>query len=163
MLLLFEILISGVFATLIMDVCAAFLAKRKIIHPFITPKELGRWFLYMFKGKFIHENISKTHPLKNEILWSHISHYVIGIVLTGFYLYLVYRFPILSKHIWSAIVYGTLTVIFPWFWLLPSINLGFTASKSEKRLQIMKTNFLNHTNFGCGIFLWMKVFHSFIS
>jgi len=34
-----------------MDILAGFLAKRKLIHPFIKPEALGRWFLYIFKGK----------------------------------------------------------------------------------------------------------------
>ncbi len=159
---LFEILISGVFSTLIMDVCAIFLVKRKIIHPFITSNEIGRWFLYMFRGKFIHVDISKTPPLKNEKLWSHLSHYIIGVILVGFYLYLVYRYPVFSKNIWLAIIYGIATIVFPWFWLLPSLNLGFIATKSEKRLQIIKTNIFNHTNFGLGIFLWMLLIHPLI-
>jgi len=158
-MLLIEIILSGVFATFIMDAIAKFLARRKIIHPFITSNELGRWFLYMFRGKFIHVDISETPHLKNEKLWSHLSHYIIGVILAGFYLYLVYRFPVFSKHIWLAIIYGIATIVFPWFWLLPSINLGFIATKSEKRLQIIKTNILNHTNFGLGIFLWMLLFH----
>ena len=158
-MLLFEMILSGVFATLFMDVCAAFLVKLKVIHPFISSKEPGRWFLYMFKCKFFHENISKTPPLKNEKLWSLISHYLIGIFLTGFYLYLDVKFPIVKNQTWLAIIYGMTTVVFPWFWLLPSLNLGFIARKSEKRLQIIKTNMLNHTNFGLGIFLWMLIFH----
>ena len=154
-----ESILSGVFATIIMDVFAIFLAKRKIIHPFITSNELGRWFLYMFRGKFIHVDISKTPPLKNEKLWCHLLHYVIGVILAGFYLYLVYSFPVFSKQIWLAIIFGIATIVFPWFWLLPSINLGFIATNSEKRLQIIKTNIINHTNFGLGIFLWMLLFH----
>lgn len=154
-----ESLLSGVFATILMDVCAIFLAKRKIIHPFITSNELGRWFLYMFRGKFFHPDISKTPALKNEKSWSFISHYLIGMVLSGFYLYLDVKFPMIKNQTWLAIIYGMATVVFPWFWLLPSINLGFIAKKSEKRLQIIKTNMLNHTNFGLGIFLWMLIFH----
>jgi len=53
-ILILESVIMGVFATLIMDFLASILAKRRIIHPFITPDAIGRWFLYMFKGKFIH-------------------------------------------------------------------------------------------------------------
>ena len=158
-MLLIEVIISGVFATLFMDVCGKLLAKKGIVHPFITKEKLGRWFLYMFRGKFIHVDISKTPPLKNEKLWSHLSHYLIGVILSGFYLYLVYRFPVFSKHIWLAIIYGIATVVFPWFWLLPGINLGSIAIKAEKRLQIIKTNIINHTNFGLGIFLWMLLFH----
>lgn len=158
-MILVEAILFGVWATLFMDICAKILSKWKLIHPFITQEELGRWFLYLFKGEFFHRDISRTPPLKNEKLWSHISHYLIGIFLTGFYLYLVTKFPLINNQTWLSIIYGMATIVFPWFWLLPSLNLGFVARKSEKRLQIIKTNMLNHTNFGLGIFLWMLLIH----
>ena len=65
-MIIIESILMGVFATIIMDFAAGILAKRKIIQPFITPEAIGRWFLYIFKGKFIHEDINKTPPLKNK-------------------------------------------------------------------------------------------------
>ncbi|KJF42175.1 DUF2938 family protein [Draconibacterium sediminis] len=154
-MLIAQIILSGTFATIIMDLCASFLAKRKIIHPFITQNELGRWFLYLFKGKYFHQNITTTPPLKNEKLWCFISHYLIGIVLTGFYFGMELKFPWMKNQFWLPIFYGFVTVIFPWFWLLPSINMGFVAAKSEQRSKIIRTNITNHTVFGLGILLWM--------
>ena len=80
-----ESILMGVFATLFMDVIAIFLAKGKLIYSFVGAEAIGRWFLYIFKGKFIHQNIDQTPPLKNEKLWYFISHYLIGIILTGVY------------------------------------------------------------------------------
>jgi hypothetical protein len=71
-----------------MDLLAVFLVKRKLIHSFIAPEALGRWFLYMFRAKFIHKDIHNTPSLKNEKLWCIISHYLIGIILAGIYLFL---------------------------------------------------------------------------
>ena len=42
-----------------MDILAGFLAKRKVIYPFISQEAVGRWFLYILKGKFVHKNINK--------------------------------------------------------------------------------------------------------
>lgn len=153
----------GVFATLFMDLLAGFLVKRRIIYSFIDSESIGRWFLYMFRGKFIHKDIYKTPTLKNEKLWCFISHYLIGILLAGIYLFMELKIPIVREVVWSALVFGIATIIFPWFWLLPSIGLGFMASKSSKRLQIIKTNFINHTNFGLGFFLWIIFLHPFFN
>ena len=149
----------GVFATLIMDFLASILAKRKIIHPFITPDAIGRWFLYMFKGKFIHNDINKTPPLKNEKLWCLISHYLIGIVLAGIYLFFESELPIIRDQTWLSILFGIVTVALPWFWLLPSTGFGFMASKSSIRSLIIRTNLINHTNFGLGLFIWIISLH----
>ena len=154
-------ILMGIFATLIMDFLAGVLAKRKIIQPFITPEAIGRWFLYMFKGKFIHEDINKTPPLKNEKLWCSISHYLIGVGLAGVYLLIESIEPAIQNHIWVPLIYGIATVFLPWFWLLPSIGLGFIASKSLNRSLIIRTNLVNHTNFGLGLFIWVVSFHRF--
>ena len=81
-------MLMGVFATYFMDLPSGFLAKRKVIYPFISPEAIGRWFLYIFRGRFIHKNTNKTPALKNEKMWCLISHYLIGIALAGIYLYL---------------------------------------------------------------------------
>jgi hypothetical protein len=156
-----EMILMGIFATLFMDILAGFLAKRKLIYPFISQEAIGRWFLYMFRGKFIHEDINKTPELKNEKLWCIISHYMIGIVLAGIYLYLEIREPIIRELVWLPLAYGILTVFLPWFWLLPSIGLGFVAWKSSNRALIIITNLANHTNFGVGLFIWILTFHRF--
>ena len=155
-------ILMGVFATLFMDLLAGFLVKRKLIYSFIAPEAVGRWFLYMFRGKFIHQDIHKTPPLKNEKLWCFISHYLIGIVLAGIYLLLELKEPTIRDHVWMPLIYGIATVFFPWFWLLPSIGIGFLASKSSNRSLILKANLVNHTNFGLGLFLWVISIHRFL-
>ncbi len=157
-----EMILMGIFATFVMDFLAGFLVKRKLIHSFIEPEAVGRWFLCMFRGKFIHKDIHKTPALKNEKLWCFISHYLIGIVLAGIYLFLELKEPTIRDQMWMPLIFGIITVFLPWFWLLPSIGLGFMASKSSNRLLIIRTNLVNHTNFGLGLFLWVISIHRFL-
>ena len=82
-MIIIEMILMDVFATIFMDLLTGFLVKRKLIHSFIAPEALGRWFLYMFRAKFIHKDIHNTPSLKNEKLWCIISHYLIGIILAG--------------------------------------------------------------------------------
>ena len=153
-MIIIESILMGVFATLIMDFLAGILAKRKIIQPFITQEAIGRWFLYMFKGRFKHEDINKTPPLKNEKLWCSISHYLIGIILAGVYLIIEFIEPAIQNQIWVPLLYGIATVFLPWFWLLPSTGYGFIASKTTNRSVVLRTNLINHTNFGLGLLIW---------
>ena len=69
----FKMFLMGIFATFFMDFLAGILAKRKLIYPFISPEAIGRWVLYIFRGKLIHKDINKTPKLKNEKLWCLIS------------------------------------------------------------------------------------------
>lgn len=154
-----EMILMGIFATFFMDFLAGILARRKLIYPFISPEAIGRWFLYIFRGKLIHKDINQTPELKNEKLWCLISHYLIGIALAGVYLFLESTEPIIQEQIWMPLIFGIVTVLFPWFWLLPSIGLGFMASKSSIRSLIIRTNLVNHTNFGLGLFIWVVSFH----
>lgn len=156
-----ESILMGVFATCFMDVLARYLVKRNLIHSFVTPEGIGRWFLYIFKGKFIHEDIHKTPALNNEKFWYFISHYLIGIVLAGIFLYLEIQLPVIRDQIWMSLIFGIATIFLPWFWLLPSIGLGFMASKSSKRSLVIRTSLINHTNFGFGLFIWIFFFHRF--
>ena len=61
-----EMVLMGVLATFIMDIMAMRLAKMKVIHPPVGPEAVGRWILYLFRGKFVHNNINETPALKSE-------------------------------------------------------------------------------------------------
>ena len=160
-MIIIEAVLMGIFATFFMDFPAGILTKRKLIYPFISPEAIGRWFLYIFKGKLIHKDINQTPVLRNEKRWCLISHYLIGVTLAGGYLILESNLTLIREHIWMPLLFGIATVIFPWYWLLPSIGIGFMASKSPKRSQIIRTNIINHTNFGFGLLLWIVLLHRF--
>jgi hypothetical protein len=86
---------------------------------------------------------------------------LIGIILAGIYLFLELKEPAIREQMWMPLIFGMATVFFPWFWLLPSIGLGFMASKSSNRSLIIRTNLVNHTSFGLGLFIWIVSFHRF--
>ena len=160
-LLIIESLLMGIFATIVMDVMAGVLAKSKIIYPFISQEAIGRWFLYIFRGKFVHKDINQTPSLKNEKLWCMISHYLIGVILAGVFLIFESIEPTIAEKYWIPLIYGIITVFLPWLWLLPSTGFGFVASKAPNRNAVLRTNLLNHTNFGLGLMIWTMFFHRF--
>ena len=160
-MIVIEMILMGIFATYFMDLIGGFLVKRKFIHSFIESEAVGRWTLYMLKGKFMHKDIRKTTTLKNENLATLISHYLIGIVLAGIYLVMEFKEPTIQDQIWVPLIFGIATVLLPWFWLFPSIGLGFLASKSSNKSSIIRTSLVNHTNFGLGLFIWVVSFHRF--
>ena len=162
MIFFVEMVLMGVVATLFMDLMAVRLAKMKIIHPPIGPDAVGRWTLYMFRGKFIHKDIHKTPALNNEKSVALLSHYLIGIVLAGIYLLLEFKEPAIRHQLWMPLIFGLTTVLLPWLWLYPSIGLGFLASKTPRKSPYIVTSLVNHTNFGLGLTIWIVLFRRFL-
>ncbi len=154
----FEMILMGVWATFMMDALAIVLGKLKFIRPKIGPEIIGRWSIYMLRGKFIHKDINSTPSMPNEILTSWISHYLIGILLAGVYLLVEKIYPIIADQFWVAIIFGILTVALPWLWLFPSIGIGYLASKMPQKSPYIITSLVNHTDFGLGLALWIIVF-----
>ncbi|MCP4634744.1 MAG: DUF2938 domain-containing protein, partial [candidate division Zixibacteria bacterium] len=98
-----EMILMGVLATFFMDLLSILLGKSKIIHQLIEPQIVGRWTLYIFRGKFIHKDIRKTPALNNENTVALLSHYLIGIVLAGIYLLLELKAPIIRHQLWMPL------------------------------------------------------------
>lgn len=157
-----EMTLMGIWATLFMDMLAVFLGESKIIHQLIQPQAVGRWTLYMFRGKFKHEDIHKSPALKYEKSATLLSHYLIGIALAGVYLYLELKIPAIRDQLLVPVVFGVATVLLPWLWLYPSMGLGFMASKAPRRSPYIITSLANHTNFGLGFAIWILLFRRFL-
>jgi hypothetical protein len=157
-----EMILMGLLATLFMDLLSIILGKLRIIHQLIKPQVVGRWALYMFRGKFIHQDIHKTPALNNEKSAALLSHYLIGIVLAGIYLLLELKVPAIRHQPWMALIFGLTTVLLPWLWLYPSIGIGFVASKAPRRSPYIVTSLINHTNFGLGLMIWIVFFRRFV-
>lgn len=155
--MLIEIILMGCFATLFMDVAGRLLSRTKLLSAFMKVEEVGRWFLYSFKGRFIHQDIRKVPALKFEKATYYIMHYLIGIVLAGIFIFWIDRGSSLVFQMLTALTFGIITVVFPWFVLLPGSGFGFLASKSSDQFRIVRTNLIHHTNFGLGLSIWMGI------
>ena len=161
MINLFEIILMGTFATFFMDVTARLLIRSKIVRPTIEPQVVGRWALYMLKGKFVHKDIRLIPALKYEIPAAFLSHYLIGTVLAGIYFYLELIVPAIRSQAWASLIFGVTTSLFPWLWLYPAIGIGYLASKSKNQSDYIILSIINHLNFGIGLTIWIVISHRF--
>ncbi len=161
MISFFEILLMGIFATFFMDVTARMLIRSKIVRPTIEPQVVGRWALYMLKGKFVHKDIRLIPALKYEIPAAFLSHYLIGAVLAGIYFSLELSVPAIRSQIWASLVFGVTTILLPWLWLYPAIGIGLLASKTKKQSDYIILSIINHLNFGIGMTIWIIIFRRF--
>lgn len=161
MIILFEILLMGIFTTFFMDVTARLLIILKIVRPTIKPQVVGRWALYMLKGKFIHKDIHLMPALTYEIPAAFLSHYLIGTALAGIYFCLELIVPSIHSQPWASLIFGITTSLLPWLWLYPAIGIGFLASKSKNQSDFIILSIINHLNFGIGLTIWIIVFRRF--
>jgi hypothetical protein len=149
----------GILATVSMDVLAIIALRLGIAGkgPRRTgPDLIGRWIGYLLRGKFRHNDILQTPPLRGELLFGLAAHYLIGIVLT-----LVYFGLLVVAHATptalSAILYGTATTVLPWFIMFPSQGMGWLGWDAPGDARLARASLFNHVMFGLGIALWTAV------
>ena len=120
-------LVTGVLATITMDMTALTMVKSGIIHlgDFqIVPSLLGRWVGYFPAGIFFHSTILETQPLAHERLIGILSHNLIGVTLTTLVVYphvLIWRQKIAPG---TAVLFGICTCLFPYFVMFPAMALA---------------------------------------
>ena len=160
-LFLLEMFLLGIVATVIMDILAKVVVKMGFVSPVVESKYIGRWVLHMLKGKLTHEDISLAPAWKNEERVAVITHFLIGIGLAGVYLLLEMKFPVMREQLWMPFAFGVATLLLPWFWLFPSIGIGYVASKSPRRKDCIIFSIINHANYGIGMTIWVVAFRPF--
>ena len=156
-MILLQGIISGLFATIIFD-----LYQLSINYAYGIEKPkwnlLGRYFLGYKEGKFIRETLIDDEELYNELFWGYFFHYLIGILYGIVFVilnFLLFDYP----SILLAYIFGFSTVLGAWCFLMPfAYNLGFFASKSEERPNLLVQNLIAHFVFGTGLFVGLYVF-----
>ena len=145
-------IISGLFATILFDL---FNYSLNFAYGIESPKWnlLGRYFLGYKENKFIRTNLVDDDEIDNELLWGYFFHYVIGIIYGVIFVilnFLFFEYP----SILLAYIFGFFTVLGGWCFLMPfAYNLGFFASKSDQRTNILVQNLIAHFVFGTGLFI----------
>ena len=156
-MILFQGIISGLFATFIFDL---FQSSLKYAYGIEKPKWnlLGRYFLGYKESKFIRKTLIDDEELDNELLWGYFFHYLIGIIYGIVFVifnFLLFDYP----SILMAYIFGFSTVLGSLCFLMPfAYNLGFFASKSELRADILVQNLIAHFVFGTGLFIGLYIF-----
>ncbi|HJP87369.1 MAG TPA: DUF2938 domain-containing protein [Gemmatimonadaceae bacterium] len=143
----------GVGATLLMDLWNLFL-KRAFNIPSLNYCLLGRWVRHMTSGTFTHASISSATAKSFECALGWITHYTIGISLTLVFVAIASTQWLLRPTLWSALIYGIVTVVFPMFVMQPALGLGVASSKARSPTQARLKSLATHTVFGIGLYVF---------
>ena len=146
----------GIGANIVMDLWVLALRMTWNV-PSLDFALVGRWVGHMRAGQWFHTPIAGAAPIPGERVLGWILHYLIGIVFAlGFGL--VGGSGWLSQpDLLSALVFGGLTVLFPFFIMQPAFGAGLAASKTPTPAKARAKSLITHLIFGAGLWLTATV------
>jgi Protein of unknown function (DUF2938) len=144
--------VIGLGASLLMDLWNLFL-KRAFGIPSLNYCLLGRWLLHMPDGVFRHAAIgaAAAKPLECPVGW--VAHYSIGASLAIGFILTAPSGWLTQPTLWPALLYGIVTVVFPFFVMQPALGFGVAGSRTPNPLQARAKSLATHTVFGVGLYV----------
>lgn len=146
----------GTIATAVMDVWT--LVRRPLLAmPLPDYGLVGRWLLYMPRGRFRHDAIAVSTPIAGERVTGWAAHYLIGVgfaaVLLLFWGLEWARHPAMAP----ALVVGIVSVAAPFLLMQPGMGAGIAASRTPRPNKARINSLVTHTVFGLGLYLAGRV------
>lgn len=142
----------GIGATAVMDVIALLRTKlfgvKGLNYAFV-----GRWLLYMPRGRFFHQPIMNSASLRGELALGWVAHYAIGIALAWGLGALIGAERALEPNAVVHIGFGLVSVGLPFLVMQPGFGFGAFARKTPNPAQARKNSLIAHGAFGLGLYL----------
>ncbi|MBV8251678.1 MAG: DUF2938 domain-containing protein [Chitinophaga sp.] len=150
--IILKTILTGIGATLIMDIWAWLLRKLFNIQG-LNYAFVGRWIGHIFKGKFTHNPIMASAPIPGELTLGWMAHYGIGITFSILLVMLWGPEWLVSPTILPALIIGIGTTAAPFFLMQPGMGLGIAASRTPKPGIARGKSLMAHTVYGIGLYL----------
>ena len=150
--------IIGIGATAFMDLWGV---VRKPLLGIAPPNYglVGRWIAYMPRGRFRHEAIAASSPIRGEQIIGWSAHYLIGIAFATL-LISIWGFEwIRHPTIGPAIAVGIGTVAAPFLIMQPGMGAGIAASRTPRPASARVQSLITHVVFGLGLYATGWVIH----
>ena len=141
---------AGVAATVTMDVLAS--ASRRVgLAAGAKGQWVGRWYLGIARGHFVHSNIAVAPEQTGEKRAALVGHYAIGIALGMLYVAGSGWLDVSPGVFLVALGYGFATNVFPWFLMFPAMGFGFLGLKGPAESRLFTSSLMNHLYYGVGL------------
>ncbi|HJT61614.1 MAG TPA: DUF2938 domain-containing protein [Burkholderiales bacterium] len=146
-----SVILIGAGATALMDVWS--IARTRLLG--MAPMNyglVGRWLAWMARGRFRHDPIAASPPVRGERLIGWTAHYLIGIAFAAVLLALWgldwARHPSLAP----ALVVGIGSVAAPFLVMQPGMGAGVAASRTPRPGAARVQSLVTHAVFGLGLY-----------
>jgi hypothetical protein len=149
--MLFYVLLIGLGAVWIMDLWGLLLQRVGVTT--LNYAMVGRLAGHALHGRLRHESISMASPVRNELAWGWIIHYVTGLVFASMLVGLVGEAWLSAPTLWPALAFGVVTVVLPLCVMQPAMGVGLFSSKTATPLRNCLRSLATHTVFGFGLFV----------
>jgi hypothetical protein len=140
----------GIAATVTMDVLSSAARKRGLVVG-AKGQWVGRWYLGIADGHFVHSNIATAPERPGESRAALIGHYLIGIVLAVFYVAGSRWLGISPGSFLAALGYGLATTVLPLFLVYPALGFGALGLQAPPGLKPITSSVMNHLFYGFGL------------
>lgn len=149
--LILSIALIGIGATLVMDLWTQLLKRLGVTT--LNYAMLGRWAGHLLKGRIGHQAIGKADPVRYELAWGWILHYLIGLVFAAALVTLAGQGWLLAPTLTPALLFGLCSAAAPLCLMQPAMGAGFFASKTPTPLKNCLRSLATHCIFGLGLYI----------
>ena len=119
---------------------------------------VGRWLAWMVRGRFRHDPIAASPPVRGERLIGWTAHYVIGIAFAAVLLAIWGLEWARSPSIGPALIMGIGSVAAPFLLMQPGMGAGIAASRTPRPGAARVQSLVTHAVFGLGLYAaaWLQ-------
>jgi len=147
----------GAGATATMDLWAV-LRQRLFGVPAMDYALVGRWLVYLTRGRFHHASIGATPSVPHERLIGWTAHYAIGIAFAAVLLAGWGIGWASNPTPGPALIVGIAGVAAPFFVLQPGMGAGIAASRTPRPAVARMHSLVTHAVFGLGLYAAGRAF-----
>jgi hypothetical protein len=145
--------LGGIVGAVLMDVTENYAAKVGITSG-VNIALVGRWFLSLLYGQFVHTNILNSKPFTREVKAGWVFHLLVGgggVALIYPLFFQTFGLPFPGNHLLGGLLFGLATSLLPWLILLPSFGWGFFGRHGPKDSNALLASTLSHIPYGLGV------------
>ena len=149
-MLVFDIVVVGVFACLIFDLWQRIFQKMTAIPP-SNWAMAGRWCIGLLtRGQLVARGLDDSPPMPRELPVGWLLHYVVAVGYAAVYAWLM-TLGWLQAGVSGGLLFGLVSVVVPWFFFLPCLGKGVLARLTPNPLLICALGLMMHALFGAAI------------
>jgi hypothetical protein len=142
----------GIGATAVTDLWGVALARLFGV-PAANYCLVGRWVLHMPDGVFRHASIAKAATKPAECAAGWLAHYAIGSAFALMLMVAAGPSWLHAPTVGPALLFGLVTVVFPYFIMQPAFGLGVAAARTPNPTQARLRSLMTHAVFGFGLYV----------